>query len=190
MLDKNPESVFYNLQEILNKFSKKNPNIIVCSQPFTKLQFLNELIDSINFPIIYLDFDLLFTGYVISKMIPKKDKVEIYQLEKDNLEKIISQVVNRISNERCLVIVDSLNGFYNLFSEIESGIFVNSLIMLLTSFAREKKSIIVVSAMARNKEKKDWILSPGGRQIIISKTTGIYYLKNDEKSMMIKSLNQ
>ena len=189
MLDKNPESVFYNLQEILKKFSNKNPNIILFSEPFTKSQFLNELIDLIDCPVIFLDFDLLFTGYVVSEMIPKNDKVEIYQLEKVNLKKIISQVVKRISNERCLVIFDSLNGFYNLFSEIESGIFVNSLIMLLTSVAREKKSIIVVSAMARNKEKQDWILSPGGRQIIISKTSGIYYLKNDEKSMTIKSLN-
>ena len=88
MLDKNPENVFYNLQEILNKFSKKNPNIIVCSQPFTKSQFLNELIDSIDFPIIYLDFDLLFSGYVISKMIPKNDKVEIHQLGITNEDEI------------------------------------------------------------------------------------------------------
>ena len=48
-MDKNPESGFYNLQEILKKFSNKNPNIILFSEPFTKSQFLNEIIDLIRF---------------------------------------------------------------------------------------------------------------------------------------------
>ena len=69
MLDKNPEQILDNhLREIVNEFSKNNPNVILCSQPFMKSQLFNELIDSVDYPVIFLDFDLLYTGYIISKM--------------------------------------------------------------------------------------------------------------------------
>lgn len=154
-----------------------------------KSQFLNELIDSIDCPVIFLDFDLLYTGYVVSKMISKNDKVDIYQPEKESLEEIFSKVAKRISDNRFLVILDSFNGFYNLFTEIESGIFINAVIMLLASVAKQKNSMIVISAMGRKKEDEGWILSPGGRQIIESKNLGMYQVKNDGKYLIVRSLN-
>ena len=190
MLDKNPKPILdNNLVEILNEFSSTNPNMILCSQPFMKSQFLNELINSVDFHIIFLDFDLLYTGYVVSEIIPKNTRVKIYQPRKDNLEEIFSEVAKKISEEKCLVILDSFNGLYSLFTEIESGIFVNAIIMLLASIARQGNSIIVVSVMARKMENEDWILSPGGRHVIKSANSGIYYVNNDEKSLIIKSLN-
>ncbi len=189
-MDKNPEQTLdKNLQEIVNEFSKNNPNVILCSQPFMKSQLLNELIDSVDYPVIFLDFDLLYTGYIISKMVSKNDRVEIYQPEKESLEKIFSTIVKKISEKRFLVILDSMNGFYNLFTKIESGIFINAVIMLLTSVAKQTDSIIVISAMARKKEGEGWILSPGGRHIIQSKNLGMYRIKNDEKSLFLRSLN-
>ena len=189
-MDKNPEQVLdNNLQEILNVFAKNNSNIVLCSQPFMKEQFLNDLIDSVDSSVIFLDFDLLYTGYLVSKMIPKNRRVEIYQPEKENLEKIFSKVAKKISENRFLVILDSLNGFYNLYSKIEAGIFINAVIMLLTSVAKQTNSIIVISTMARKKDKEGWVLSPGGRHIIESKNLGMYQIKNEEKSLFLRSLN-
>lgn len=190
MLDKNYDQILDNgLQEILNKFSNKNPNIILCSESFTKSYFLNELINSVDFPVIFLDFDLLYTGYVVSNMIPKNDRVRIYQPEKNNLKDVFLQIAKQISEEKYLIILDSLNGFYNLFSEIESGIFINAITMLFASVARQKNSVVVISAIVRKKENEGWVLLPGGRHIVESKNLGMYYLKNDEKSLKLMILN-
>ncbi|MEK6931204.1 MAG: hypothetical protein AABZ37_03400, partial [Thermoproteota archaeon] len=134
VLDKNPEQILdTELIYVRNEFSNKNPNIILCSEPFLKAEFLNELINSIKYPIIFLDFDLLYSGYIISEMIKKNDKVEIYRPSKADWKKIISEIAKRISNEKFLVVIDSFNGFYNIFDEKESGRFINASLMLLSS---------------------------------------------------------
>ena len=191
VLDKNPEQISDDdLTYVKNEFSNKNPNIILCSEPFLKAEFLNELIDSINHPVVFLDFDLLYSGYIVSEMIKKNDKVEIYCPSKADLKKIISEIAKRISNEKILVIIDSFNGFYNIYDEKESGRFINASLMLLSSIGRESGSLVIITAMARKNDNDEWILSPGGRHIIDSKKSGTYHLKRIGNSLMLSSLNQ
>ena len=191
VLDKNPEQISDDdLTYVKNEFSNKNPNIILCSEPFLKAEFLNELIDSINHPVVFLDFDLLYSGYIVSEMIKKNDKVEIYRPSKANWKKIISEIAKRISNEKILVVIDSFNGFYNIFDEKESGRFINASLMLLSSIGRESGSLVIITAMARKNDNDEWILSPGGRHIIDSKKSGTYHLKRIGNSLMLSSLNQ
>lgn len=191
VLDKNPEQILdTELIHMKNEFSNKNPNIILCSEPFLKAEFLNELIDSIKYPIIFLDFDLLYSGYIISEMIKKNDKVEIYRPSKADWKKIISEIAKRISNEKFLVVIDSFNGFYNIFDEKESGRFINASLMLLSSIGRECDSSVIITAMVRKNDNGEWILSPGGRHIIDSKKSGIYHLKRIGNSLMLSSLSQ
>lgn len=191
VLDKNPEQILdTELIYVRNEFSNKSPNIILCSEPFLKAEFLNELINSIKYPIIFLDFDLLYSGYIISEMIKKNDKVEIYRPSKADWKKIISEIAKRISNEKFLVVIDSFNGFYNIFDEKESGRFINASLMLLSSIGRECGSSVIITAMVRKNDNGEWILSPGGRHIIDSKKSGIYHLKRIDNSLMLSSLSQ
>ena len=191
MLDKNPQQILDNdLIHMKKDFSTKNPNVILCSEPFLKAEILIELIDSLTFPIIFLDFDLLYSGYVVSEMIKKNENVEIYRPNKTDLKKIISKIAKTISNEKILVIIDSLNGFYNIFDGKESGRFINASLMLLSSIARESGSLVIITAITRKNDDGDWILSPGGRHIIDSKKSGMYHLKRTDKSMILGSLNQ
>lgn len=191
MLDKNPQQILDNdLTYVKKEFSIKNPNMILCSEPFLKAEILNELIDSTACPVIFLDFDLLYSGYVVSELIKKNERVEIYRPSKIDLKKIISEIANRISSEKFLVVIDSLNGFYNIFDEKESGRFINASLMLLSSLARENGSSLIITAITRKNDNGEWILSPGGRHIIDSKKSGMYYLKRIDNSMMIRSLNQ
>lgn len=191
VLDKNPEQILdTELIYVRNEFSNKNPNIILCSEPFLKAEFLNELINSIKYPIIFLDFDLLYSGYTISEMIKKNDKVEIYRPSKADWKKIISEIAKRISNEKFLVVIDSFNGFYNIFDEKESGRFINASLMLLSSIGRECGSSVIITAMVRKNDNGEWILSPGGRHIIDSKKSGIYHIKRIGNSLMLSSLSQ
>jgi len=189
VLDKSPEQILdNNLTYIQNEFEKNIPSIILCSEPFHKAEFLNRLINSNESPIIFVDIDLLYTGYVESGMIHKKDNVVIFHPDKASWREELSEVISKVSKEKFLVVIDSFNGIYNMFDDLESAIFINSCIMLLSSVGRQTSSSVVITAMARKKENNEWILSPGGKQIIKSKKTGVYFLKKIEGNLVISTI--
>ena len=191
MLDKNPElSIDDDLIKIQIEFEQKNPNIILCSKPFHKIEFLNRLINSVKDPIIIVDMDLLYTGYVQSGMIKKKENVTIFCPDKIDWKEKISKIISNISKERFLVIIDSFNGVYNLFDELESARFINSCIMLLSSIGNQTKSSVIVTGMARKKDDDEWVLSPGGKHIIKSEKTGVYFLKKSLNDLVIVTLEK
>ncbi len=191
MLDKNPKWILDNdLVQLKNEFSDKNPNIILCSKPFLKSEFLNRLIDSTTFPVIFLDFDLLYSGYIISGMIKKNENVKIFLSNRINFEKDLKEIIEKISKEKVLVILDSFNGVYNMFDELESARTINAIIMLLSSVARHTKSLIVATAMAIKNDNGEWILSPSGRHLIDSKKSGMYNLDISEKSLVLNSIDK
>ena len=190
-MDKNPNWILDNdLVQLKNEFSDKNPNIILCSEPFVKSEFLNRLIDSTTFPVIFLDFDLLYSGYVISGMIKKNENVKIIRSSRINLEKDLKEIIERISKEKVLVILDSFNGVYNMFDELESARFINATIMLLSSVARHTKSLIVATAMVIKNDSGEWIHSPSGRHLVDSKKSGLYGLEMSQTSLVLNSIDK
>ncbi len=190
MLDKNPEQIIGNdLTQIQIQFERNNPNIVLCSKPFHKIEFLHKLISSSEDPVIFIDMDLLYTGYLQSKMIQKKENLIIFCPDKINWKEKLSELISRVSKERFLVIIDSFNGAYNLFDDLESAIFINSCIMLLSSIGNHTKSSIIVTGITRKKENSDWVLSPGGRHIIKSEKTGVYLLKKIKNELIMNTLD-
>jgi hypothetical protein len=191
VLDKNPEQAIDNkLTHIQSEFKQNNPNIILCSEPFHKAEFLNRLINSIQDSIIFVDMDLLYTGYVESGMIQKKENVIVFCPNKTDWKEKLSEIISKISKKKFLVIIDSFNGVYNLFDELESARFINSCIMLLSSIGNQSCSSVIVTAMARKKENNEWVVSPGGKHIIKSKKTGVYYLKKNANDLIITNLEK
>ena len=189
MLDKSPDQILDGkLVHIQNEFKEKIPNIVLCSEPFHKAEFLNKLINSVEIPIIFVDLDLLYTGYVESGMIQKKNNLTIFHPTKENWEEKFTKIITEASKEKFLVIIDSFNGVYNMFEDLESAIFINSCIMLLASLGKDADSSVIITAMARKKENEGWILTPGGKQIIKSTKTGIYLLKKIENDLIIRQL--
>lgn len=191
MLDKSPEQILDGkLFHIQNEFKEKIPNIILCSEPFHKAQFLSKLINSFQKPIIFVDLDLLYTGYVESGMIKKKNNLTIFHPTKENWEEKFTEIITKISKEKFMVIIDSFNGIYNMFEDLESAIFINSCIMLLASLGKDTDSSVIITAMARKKENEGWILTPGGKQIIKSTKTGVYLLKKIENDLIIREIEE
>ncbi len=189
MLDKSPEQILdNNLVHIQNEFEENVPSIVLCSEPFHKAEFLNRLINSVKSPIIFVDMDLLYTGYVESGMIEKKDNVIIFHPNKASWREELSKIISKVSKEKFLVVIDSFNGVYSIFDDLESARFINSCIMLLSSVGRQTSSSVVITTMARKKENNEWVLLPGGKQIIKSGKTGIYLLKKIENSLVISTL--
>jgi hypothetical protein len=191
VLDKNPELfIDDDLLKIQIEFEQKNPNIILCSKPFHKIEFINRLINSVEDPIIIVDMDLLYTGYVESGMIQKKENLVIFHPEKKDWKEKLSEIISKVSKERFLVIIDSFNGVYNLFDELEAARLINSCIMLLSSIGNQTKSSVIVTGMARKKENGEWVLSPGGKHIIKSEKTGIFYLKKSLNDLVMSTLEK
>ena len=191
MLDKSPEIISDdNLEYIPNEFKKNIPNLILCSNSFHKIEFLNKIIISTKNPIIFVDMDLLYSGYIESKMIQEKENLMIFQPNNLNWKEKLSEIITKVSKKEFLIIIDSFNGIYNLFDDLESARFVNSCIMLLSSLGKQTNSTIVITAMARKKENSEWILSPGGKHIMKSAKMGIYFLKKIQKDLIIRSIDQ
>jgi len=191
VLDKSPEWVLdNNLTYIQNEFRKNIPSIVLCSEPFYKIEFLNTLINSVENLIIFVDMDLLYTGYIESGMIQKKENLVVFHPNKGNWKEKLSEIITQTSKEEILVIIDSFNGVFNMFDDLESARFINSCIMLLASLGRNTNSSIIVTAMVRKKENGDWVISPGGKQIIKSEKTGMYFLKKIEENLIISNLEK
>ena len=191
MLDKNPKKILVgNLEHLQKGFADKNPNIVCSSKPFIKSEFLNRLIDLTNFPIVFFDFDLLYSGYVKSEMIKKNENVKIFRINRENFMKNIEELIEQISKEKVLVIFDSLNGFYNIFDELESSRFINAIIMLISSAARETNSQIIATAMGIRNDSKEWVLSPSGRHLIEYKKSGMYYLSKSETRLDLNQIEK
>ena len=185
MLDKNPNQIFDNdLLQIKNEFLEKNPNFILSSNSFLKTEFLNKLIESVDVPVVFLDFDLLYSGYVNSGMIKKNERLEILVSSGRTFNDDIKKIIRKIENRKSLVIFDTINGLYNMFDELEYVRFINAAIMLLSSVAKNSKSLIVVTAMIR-KNDSEYTLSPTGRHLIRSKKTGFYNLIPSETGLIL-----
>ena len=191
MLDKSPEIILDdNLEYIQSEFKKNIPNLILSSNSFHKIEFLNKIISYTKNPIIFVDMDLLYSGYIESKMMQEKENLMIFQPSNLNWKEKLSEIITKVSKKEFLIIIDSFNGIYNLFDDLESARFVNSCIMLLSSLGKQTNSTIVITAMARKKENSEWILSPGGKHIMKSAKMGIYFLKKIQKDLIIRSIDQ
>jgi hypothetical protein len=191
VLDKSREIILDdNLEYIQSEFKKNIPNLILSSNSFHKIEFLNKIIISTKNPVIFVDMDLLYSGYVESKMIQKKANLMILQPSNLNWKEKLSEIINKISKKEFLIVIDSFNGIYNIFDDLESARFVNSCIMLLSSLGKQANSTIVITAMARKKENNKWILSPGGKQIMKSAKIGIYFIKKNQNDLIIKYIDQ
>ncbi len=191
MLDKNPEiNLNDDLKHIQNEFRNNVPSLVLCSNSFHKIEFLDKLIISIKNPIIFVDMDLLYSGYIESKIIQHKENLTIFQPSNLNWKEKLAEISNKISKKEFLIIIDSFNGIYNIFDDLESARFVNSCIMLLSSLGKQANSTIIITAMARKKENSEWILSPGKKKIKKSVKMGIYFIKKKQNDLIINPINQ
>ena len=129
---------------------------------------------------IYLDFDLLFSGYVVSKTIESPaDNITIVRPTLDNFQNVINEVIHSVVDKKTIVIIDSLNVLSNFFSGKDSGRMLNAYLMLLASISEQSDSRIIFSSVAKKKDGM-WVLSPTNRHIIDSgKILKIFVTENN-----------
>ena len=168
--------------------AKKPINLIAYSDPYAKTVLMKELIGESNDKIIYLDFDLLFSGYIHSNIISKSENLSLFQVEKRTWENTLQQTLLEISLNKCIVIIDSINIFYNTFTErSDVGRFINSSIMLLANSAKISNSIILISAFIPSREK---ISEEMPKYIIETESLSKFFLEMKNSFLIISAYSK
>ena len=164
-------------------------NVIYYESSFAKTTFFVKILSKWNIPTFYLDFDLLYSGFVKSgrTLLPKN--ITLLCPDADSLHENLRSVVDKISKTKSLVIIDSLNGFFNLLEDRkDTGQIINSLIMLLTSSAKNVNSIVVVGSLSKLINENEWVLYNTGRHVIENKYMTKIQLTESNGNIIVKNL--
>ena len=184
-MEKN-HTLFENFETAKNKMLPCSTNLIFYNDAFSKTKFMSKIIESFEDPIIYLDFDLLFSGYLESEYIEKPPNMEIIKPDSKNLKDLLPSVLTKISSQKTILIVDSLNVLYSFIDNDNPARFVNSLIMLLTTNAKFSKSILFVTCLGQKKDD-DWVL-PTGRHILEFENVNRFEINENEAKIKVKAI--
>ena len=99
---------------IQNILEQNTANMVFYENSFAKTAFFTKEIPNWEIPIFYFDFDLQHTGFVRAGMIPSPKNLTLLCPVNGSLREDLKSVIEKISKTRSLVIIDSLNGFFNL----------------------------------------------------------------------------
>ena len=193
MLVKNHDNTVLTNKTILNLesiFSHSEINSILYSDPFVKAGFIAKLLQDAKIDILYLDLDLLYSGYLASGILTTPQNLTLFQPTFEIWNEILTNVLVKLSTKKSIVIVDSLNGLFNMLNKRkEIGKLVTSYVMLLASMAQSTESYVVVASMVRFKKEEGWVLSPTGKRLIEAKKARKILLEQNERGIILDFLN-
>jgi len=177
-LDKN-HAAFENFQLLEENLTPSSSSLFLYKNAFSKIKLIQEIASKQKLPILYIDLDFLFSGYMKSQLL-EISNLSLFNTVEVNIEQILPKILTKISTEPHLVIFDSMNGLYNnLSNDADSGRIVNSILMLLTQNCTFSKSILAIFALADKKEN-NWIL-PNGRHILENENMKKFFISDRSK---------
>ena len=161
-------------------------NSIFYSDPFLKAGFISKLVQDTELQVLYLDLDLLYSGYIVSETIPIENNVTLFQPTSETLYKMIKEILVKASLSQTIIVVDSLNGLYNILNRKKNvGKTVMSIMMLLASIAKMTKSYLIVASMVRYKKEEGWIMSPTGKRLVETKNSKKILLEHGKEGIVL-----
>jgi len=156
-----------NNSSIQNILEQNTANKIFYEDSFAKTSFFTKEIPNWKIPIFYFDFDLQYTGFVNAGITPPLKNLTMLYPENGSLREDLKSVIEKISKTKSLVIIDSLNGFFNLLEgKKDIGRLINSFLMLLASSAKHTKSTVILGILSRLNDEDKWVLYNTGRHVI------------------------
>jgi hypothetical protein len=186
LLSKNPEQVNSKIENILEQ---NLLNIIYYENSFAKAKFLTKTIEKWDIPTFYLDFDLLYSGYVKANVVSTLKNVTLLWPNSENLRENLESIIEKISMTKSVVVIDSLNGFFNILKDDDAGMLINSFIMMLASSAKNTKSIILVGSLSKLNEENEFVLYSSGRHVMDNKHMKKIQLVESNGLLKINILN-
>ena len=176
---------------IQNTLKQNATNMILYEDSFVKTAFFTKEISNWKIPIFYFDFDLQYTGFVRAGITLSPKNLTTLYPENDSLREDLKSVIEKISKTRSLVIIDSLNGFFNLLEgKKDLGRLINSFLMMLVSSAKHTKSTVIVGILSKLNDEDKWVLYNTGRHILDNEHfTKIQLTRSESNSILAKVLN-
>ena len=176
---------------IQNILKQNATNMILYEDSFVKTAFFTKEVSNWEIPIFYFDFDLQYTGFVRAGRTPTlKNLTLFYCQENDSFREDLKSVIEKISNTKSLVIIDSLNGFFNLLEgRKDIGRLINSFLMLLVSSAKHTKSTVMVGILSRLNDENKPILYNTGRRVIENAQFAKIQLTGSGNNTLVETLN-
>ena len=175
---------------IQNMLEQNTANMIFYEDSFVKTAFFTKEIPNWEIPIFYFDFDLQYTGFMRSETIPQIKNLTLLSPENGSLHENLKSVIGQISKKRSLIIIDSLNGFFNVLEgNKDVGRLVNSFLMLLITSARNTKSTVIVGILSKLNEENKQVLYNTGRSVIDNDHFTKIQLARKENNILAKLLN-
>ena len=179
-----------NKSSIQNTLEQNTTNMIFYEDSFAKTAFFTKEIPNWKIPIFYFDFDLQYTGFVNAGITPSLKNLTMLYPENSSLREDLKSVIEKISKTKSLVIIDSLNGFFNLLEgKKDIGRLINSFLMLLASSAKHTKSTVILGVLSRLNDEDKWVLYNTGRHVIDNEHFTKIQLTRSENSIFTKVLN-
>ena len=173
-----------------NMLGQNTANIIFYENSFAKTAFLTKEISKCDVPMFYFDFDLQYTGFVRAGITPPLKNLTLLYPENDSLRENLKSVIEKISMERSLIIIDSLNGFFNhLEGKKDTGRLINSFLMLLVSCAKHAKSTVIVGILSKLNDENERVLYNTGRRVMENEYFTKIQLTRTENGILTKVLN-
>jgi len=180
--------IILNLQNIL---SQNKINSVLYSDPFLKAGFIAKLVEDLKLDVLYLDLDLLYSGYIVSEMIKTPQNLTLFQPTFEVLNYTLAKILVDLSTKKSVVIIDSLNGLFNMLNKKKDiGKIVTSYVMLLASIAYSTGSYIVVTSMVRFKKEEGWVLSPTGKRLVEAKNGEQILLEKNDQGIILNFLDK
>ena len=175
---------------IQNMLEQNTANMIFYEDSFVKTAFFTKEIPNWEIPIFYFDFDLQYTGFVRSETTPQTKNLTLLSPENGSLHENLKSVIGQISKKRSLIIIDSLNGFFNVLEgNKDVGRLVNSFLMLLITSARNTKSTVIVGILSKQNNEDKWILHNTGRHVLENEHFTKIQLTRSDSDILTKVLN-
>jgi RecA/RadA recombinase len=141
------------------------------SDPYAKFCFVARLVSQFE-RVTYIDLDTTFTAYFNTGLV-QANRVEIYLPSEGRLEPMIMDALESMGNSS-LVVLDSVNSFYNLFGARErmGGLnhLLSVLLMLLVRRGVDEKIPVLATSMLRYRKDGGWVQSPASRRLLQSKS--------------------
>lgn len=180
--------IILNLQNILGQ---NKINSILYSDPFLKAGFIAKLVEDLKLDVLYLDLDLLYSGYIVSGMIKTPQNLTLFQPTFEVLNNTLAKILVDLSTKKSVVIIDSLNGLFNMLNKKKDiGKLVTSYVMLLASIAYSTGSYVVITSMVRFKKEEGWVLSPTGKRLIEAKNAEQILLEKNDQGIVLNFLDK
>lgn len=150
---------------------------VVCGDPLLKASFLGAVASGAGAPVLYLDFDLMYSGLLAAGELRAPPGLRLYRPGRAELPGALREVLGEISGRASVVVVDSLNGLVSAVGGAGAGRLAASYLMMLDFVARTTGTRAVAASVARDRGGGDWALSPTGRRAPAAGTAARMHLR-------------